>query len=202
MRGRALFQASILGFAAFAFTAPALADTLYQAAPPPAAPGHPLRLGPDFRAAQVGDLVTVVFNFNQANAQSEQQTVNNSYSLSAQPGTGLANFFLLKNGIGLGATRASSEAHAQVGSSTFTSTMEAQVTDVLPSGALKITGDQLMMINGQKQTLHITGIVRPQDIDNTDTVQSTNVANVQAEFKGNADKKTQGILQKIVNFLF
>ena len=46
-----------------ALAAPAMADTLYQAAPPPAAPGHPLRLGPDHKATQVGDLVQVVFNF-------------------------------------------------------------------------------------------------------------------------------------------
>jgi flagellar L-ring protein precursor FlgH len=200
MHQRTTLSISLLALVALAL--PAAADTLYQAAPPPAAPGHPLRLGPDFRAAQVGDLVTVVFNFNQANAQSQQQSVNNSYSIGATPGTGLANILFLKDGIGLGATRASSEARAQVGSSTFTSTMEAQVTDVLPSGALKITGDQNLVINGQKQVLHITGLVRPQDIDNTDTVQSTNVANVQAEFKGDADKKTQGILQKLINFLF
>ncbi|HTW82767.1 MAG TPA: flagellar basal body L-ring protein FlgH [Candidatus Sulfotelmatobacter sp.] len=199
---RALSRVTLAVLAFAALGAPAFADTLYQAAPPPVGPGHPLRLGPDFRAGQVGDLVTVVFNFSQANSQSMQQSVNNSYSLSATPGQGLANIFLLKDGIGLGATRQSSEARAQVGSSTFTSTMEAQVTDVLPSGALKIAGDQNLLINGQKQVLHITGVIRPQDIDNTDTIASSNVANVQAEFKGDADKKTQGILQKIVNFLF
>jgi flagellar L-ring protein precursor FlgH len=197
-----LLRASVATLVLAASAAPAFADTLYQAAPPPAAPGHPLRLGPDFRAQQVGDLVTVVFNFNQANSQSQQQSVNNSYSIGATPGTGLANVLLLKDGIGLGATRQSSEARAQVGASTFTSTMEATVTDVMPSGALKISGDQNLLINGQKQVLHITGQIRPQDIDNTDTIASTNVANVQAEFKGDADKKTQGILQKIVNFLF
>ena len=45
----------------------ASADSLYQAAPPPAGPGHPLRLGPDHRAQQIGDLVYIRFDFNDAN---------------------------------------------------------------------------------------------------------------------------------------
>ena len=51
----------VLGLAA-AFTlssskgGPAAADTLYQAAPPPAAPGHPLRLGADHKAQHPAEL--------------------------------------------------------------------------------------------------------------------------------------------------
>jgi flagellar L-ring protein precursor FlgH len=80
--------------------------------------------------------------------------------------------------------------------------MEAQVTDILPSGALRLAGDQLLSVNGQKQTLHVTGIVRPEDIDSTDTVLSSRVANVQAEFSGNFQEKHKGLVQKILDFLF
>jgi len=185
-----------------ALTVPAFADTLYQAAPPPAGPGHPLRLGTDHKAAQVGDLLQVVFNFNVNSTSSDVTNVNNSYNLGLGQGTGLANVSLLRFGAGLNGGRQTQSSKTQSGQNTFVSTMEAQVTDVLPSGALRIAGDQALIVNGQRQTLHITGLVRPEDIDNTDSVLSTRVANVEAKFDGNFQEKKKGLIQKILDFLF
>ena len=185
-----------------ALAAPATADTLYQAAPPPAGPGHPLRLGADHKAAQVGDLLQVIFNFNVNSTSSDVTSVNNSYNLGVNPGSGLANVSLLRFGMGLNGGRQAQSAKTQSGQNTFVSTMEAQVTDVLPSGALRIAGDQALLVNGQKQTLHITGIVRPEDIDSTDSVLSTRVASVVAKFDGNFQEKHKGLIQKILDFIF
>ena len=185
-----------------ALSAPAMADTLYQAAPPPAAPGHPLRLGPDHKATQVGDLVQVIFNFNVNSTSSDVTSTNNSYNLGLGQGSGLANVSLLRFGAGLQGGRQRQSSKTQAGQNTFVSTMEAQVTDVLPSGALRIAGDQALIVNGQRQTLHVTGLVRPEDIDNTDSVLSTRVANVEAKFDGNFQEKHKGLIQKILDFIF
>ena len=191
----------VLALAA-ALCAPAAADTLYQSGPPPAGPGHPLRLGPDHRAGQVGDLLQIVFNFAVNSTSSAVTNVNNSQSINLAPGTGLANMSVLRFGAGLQSGRQTQDSKTQTGQNTFVSTMEATVTDVLPSGALRITGDQLMTVNGQKQQLHITGLVRPEDIDNTDSVLSTRVADVQASFSGNFQDGHKGILQRVLDFLF
>jgi flagellar L-ring protein precursor FlgH len=199
----AFVVAFVSPFVAFVATpAPALADTLYQAAPPPAAPGHPLRLGPDHKAAQVGDLLLVVFNFAVNSTSSDVTNVSNSYNLGIAQGTGLANVSLLRFGAGLGGQRGTQSSKTQAGQNTFVSTMEAQVTDVLPSGALRIAGDQLLSVNGQRQTLHISGLVRPEDVDSTDSVLSTRVANVEATFSGNFQEKNKGLVRKILDFLF
>jgi len=188
---------------AAALTAPAAADTLYQAGPPPAAPGHPMRLGADHRAQQVGDLVQVVFDFSVSSASQNQSSVNNSYQMSGGAGSGIFNLPLVRLGSSLGATRQSSQTQSNVGSNSFVTSMEATVTDILPSGALKIAGDQALIVDGQKQTLHVTGIVRPDDIDDTDTVVSTRVADVHANFDGKySEAKHPGLLQKIVSWLF
>jgi len=185
-----------------ALAAPAFADTLYQAAPPPAGPGHPLRLGTDHKAAQVGDLLQVVFNFNVNSTSSDVTNVNNSYNLGLGQGTGLANVSLLRFGAGLNGGRQTQSSKTQSGQNTFVSTMEAQVVGVMPSGALRIAGDQALIVNGQRQTLHITGLVRPEDIDSTDSVLSTRVANVEAKFDGNFQEKHKGLIQKILDFIF
>jgi len=175
-----------------ACTLAARADTLYQAAPPPAGPGHPLRLSADHRASQIGDLVYIVFDFNDSNSH----TAN--YTSSKAAGFGLTGIFHIP--AVAGTTNASSSKSA-TGADSFISTMMATVTDVLPSGVLKVAGDQGVVINGRNQTLHITGFIRPEDLDQTDAVLSSRVANVQANFNGD-NPKGKGLIQRILEFLF
>ena len=188
---------------AAALAAPAAADTLYTAAPPPAAPGHPLRLGPDHRAQQVGDLVQVIFNFAVTSASQNSRTVNNAYGANGGGGAGIFNLPLVRLSSGVNASRQSTENRSDVGSNSFVTSMEAQVTDILPSGALRIAGDQGLVIDGQVQTLHVTGLIRPEDIDAADAVLSNRVADVHADFEGKyTEARHPGILSKIVHWLF
>lgn len=180
----------------------AMADTLYVAAPPPAGPGHPLRLGPDHRAQQIGDLVYVQFDFNDANSHSNNYSSNKQFSIgpSSTTGAGASNPGFL---VHLAANDSASTSTNQqaTGADSFTSTMMATVTNVLPSGAMEITGDQGVVVNGRHQTLHITGLVRPEDIGAGDAVLASRVANVHAEFKGD-DQKSKGLLARILSWLF
>ena len=179
----------------------AAADTLYVAAPPPSGPGHPLRLGPDHRAGQIGDLVYVQFDFNDANSHSNQYSSNKSFNIGpSSTTTGGSNPGFL---VHLAANDSASTATSQTatGADAFTSTMMTTVTNVLPSGALEIAGDQGVNINGRNQTLHITGTIRPEDISSADTVLASRVANVKAEFKGD-NLKNKGLLARILSWLF
>ena len=66
-----------------------------------------------------------------------------------------------------------------------------------------MTGTQELTINGDPQTLKITGHVRPYDIDQTDSVLSSLVANIDAEFSGiQTPGQKKSILQKILGWLF
>lgn len=187
----------------FMLCAPAFAsaDSLYVAGPPPAAPGHPLRLGPDHRAQQVGDLVGVQFDFSVSNGSS--QTVQNTkgYNVALAGATGNAALSFLRFPTGLGGTTGTQSANSNTGTNTFKTAMMAQVTNVLPSGALEIAGDQNLLINGQKEILHMTGTIRPEDIDQTDTVLSSRVANLDGRFDGNF-KDNRGLLRRILDWLF
>ena len=179
----------------------ASADNLYVAAPPPSAPGHPLQLGADHRASQVGDLVYVQFNFADANQHTNNYNSSKSFGVNENAGFGNFAVSLLHNASGIGGSSNTQTTQAATGQDSFVSTLMAQVTNVLPSGALAIAGDQQVMINGRAQTLHITGFVRPEDIDNTDAVLSSRVADVKATFKGD-DQKNKGLLSRILSWLF
>ncbi|MHB8146874.1 MAG: flagellar basal body L-ring protein FlgH, partial [Vulcanimicrobiaceae bacterium] len=179
----------------------ASADTLYVAAPPPAGPGHPLRLGPDHRAQQIGDLVYVQFDFNDANAHTNDYNSAKSSAINTTGGFGNFNISLLKNTSGIAGSSQTQTTQSATGADSFVSTMMAMVTNVLPSGTLEIAGDQGVVINGRQQTLHITGYVRPEDIDSSDAILSSRVADVHATFKGD-DQKNKGLLSRIMSWLF
>jgi len=198
------FKIATLGLVAalVAASGVASADTLYVAAPPAQAPGHPLRLGPDHRASQVGDLLEIQFNFNVNTASSDVSQDGKGYNVNLGAGSGNLAQSILRFPTGIGGTTAAQSSKTRNGANSFVSAMMATVTNVLPSGALVVAGDQGLNINGQNQTLHVTGIVRPEDIDSTDTVLSTRIANVQAKFNGDFQEKNKGIIRRVLDFLF
>jgi len=180
----------------------AFADTLYVAPPAPASAGHPLRLGPDLKAYQVGDLVTVVFDFNVAQNSTSTMARSKAASAGLAAGTGIANIGFLRFPSSIGGQSALNTSDVRANSQTFTSTMMATVTQVLPSGAMVVTGVQRMIINGKAQNMKVTGTIRPQDIDQTDSILSTSMANVQLDFDGNFDEDKKGIIRRIIDWIF
>ena len=187
---------------------PAFADTLYVAPPPAVGPGHPLRLGPDHRAAQIGDLLHVQFNFAVSSNSSDVSNNSKQFSAGAANGaTGTTSGIRLLGGLinvptSLSGNTGTQSSRTENGTTSFISDMMATVVNVLPSGVLQIAGDQQMVVNGQTQTLHITGFVRPEDIDSSDTVLSSHVADVQGTFNGNFQQKRVGLIRHILNWLF
>jgi len=80
--------------------------------------------------------------------------------------------------------------------------MMGTVQEILPSGALVVSGTQRIIINGKAQNMKVTGTIRPADIDNTDSVLSTSMANVQLDFDGNWGEDKKGILQRIIDWIW
>jgi flagellar L-ring protein precursor FlgH len=171
-------------------------------APPPVGPGHPLRLLSDRKASQIGDLVAVQFNFTTTSARAYASTTAKGYTVGQGAGSGLFNLPLVRLGANIAGTTSSNATDTKSDASSFSTAMMATVTNVLPSGALQVEGDQDIVVNGEKQKLHVVGYARPDDIDNTDTIPSTRLANVHADYAGDQTKEHKGILHKILDALF
>ncbi len=188
--------------------AAAFADTLYVAPPPAVGPGHPLRLGPDHRAGQIGDLLHIQFNFTVQSNSSDVSADSKQFNLGSSSGsTSSSSGIRLLGGLinvptSLGGNTGTQSSRTETGVTSFVSDMMATVVNVLPSGVLQIAGDQRMLVNGETQTLHITGFVRPEDIDSSDTVLSSRVADVEGSFNGNFQEKHVGILRRVLGWLF
>lgn len=88
---------------------------------------------------------------------------------------------------------------------TITLLVAATIQEILPDGSLRLAGEKKLRVNDEESTVIISGIVRPYDIDGSNQIQSTKVANLKVDFRGAGSasaKATPGILTRLFNWLF
>ncbi|NEX63020.1 flagellar basal body L-ring protein FlgH [Noviherbaspirillum sp. 17J57-3] len=66
-------------------------------------------------------------------------------------------------------------------------TITVRVVSVLDNGDLAIAGEQVLDVNNERQQIRIEGKVRPQDVSDGNTVQSTRVAEARISYVGDGD---------------
>jgi flagellar L-ring protein precursor FlgH len=74
---------------------------------------------------------------------------------------------------------------------TLTANIAVRVTRELPNGDLYLEGTKVILINAEEYHLYISGLVRPSDIAQDNTVASNRVADAQVEFTGRGDVADQ-----------
>lgn len=79
-----------------------------------------------------------------------------------------------------------------------------RVVSITPEGLLQVKGQKVVDVDGNKQEMMLSGLVRPQDVSSRDVVSSESVADAQISYKskGSLGKPKNGILTKIVGILW
>ena len=214
-----------VAFAVVAFAAPASAQQEYDAmfkqyleaarkqpAPTAADPGSWMNsLMGDTRARHVNDLITVQVVENISAAGSADAATGKTSSGAI----GVNSFFGLENKApswmnpsslvagkfdtqfkGSGTTTRAGQ---------LTATMAARVAEVLPNGDLVIEGVREIQINGDRQLVMLTGVVRLADIAPGNVVLSTSVAQLRIQYTGKGltkDNLQPGLLIRMLNKIF
>ncbi len=143
----------------------------------------------DFKARQIGDLVFVdVVETNTATVTSNAKRDRDSGNLagivplvSALPinGAAVAGPILGELGQrkfdGSGTTGRTSNVRSRI---------TARVIEVLPNGDLRIEAVKLVKINKETEHLAVTGIVRPNDLANDNSIQTIFIGDLRVEFNG------------------
>ncbi len=147
----------------------------------------------DQRAARIGDLVTVKVNVtDKANLNNETKR-----SRSNSEGLGLPNAFGLESSAAVKAagispdkliTASSNSSTDGAGSvqraETVTTNIAAVVTQVLPNGNLVVEGKQEIRVNFEVRELIVAGVVRPEDIESDNTIDSAKIAQARIAYGG------------------
>ena len=140
----------------------------------------------DYKASRVGDLVTisVAQNLSASNAGNvtTNRTMSASSGITALPGqlktTGLANLFSPNSSAALaGKAQATSQ-------TSLSTTLTGRVVAILPPATLVVEAERQITMNNEHETVILRGLVRPGDLDATNTVLSNNVGNLEVEVKG------------------
>jgi flagellar L-ring protein precursor FlgH len=148
----------------------------------------------DQRAANVGDILTVVVNFDEkaifdnetqrqrTAAENEQLTQLLGYPQTAIPrifagvsGTNPVNVAGSSNHDGKAKMDREEQVNLQVA---------ALVTQVLPNGNLVVQGHQELRVNYEVRELQLMGVIRPQDITSTNTVDYSKLAEARISYGG------------------
>ena len=89
--------------------------------------------------------------------------------------------------------------------SMLTATMTARVSEVLPNGDLMLESVKELDLNGERQVVVLTGVVRAQDVRRSNQVLSTQIANLRIQYYGRGlmkDNLKPGWLVRIMNKIF
>ena len=146
----------------------------------------------DQRAARIGDLLTVTVNItDKANLSNETQR-----SRSNKEDSGITDFIgaqtlgaqakkVLPGRILTADSTASSDGKGSVNRQEALQTnVAAVVTQVLPNGNLVVEGKQEIRVNFEIRELIVAGIVRPEDIQSDNTIDSSKIAQARIAYGG------------------
>jgi flagellar L-ring protein precursor FlgH len=145
----------------------------------------------DQRAHQIGDILTVKVNItDKANIDNETKR-----SRDNSEDSGVTNFFgkqklpvlnsALPTRIFTADSKASSDGKGSVNRQEALSTNVAGVvTQVLPNGNLVIEGRQEIRVNFEIRELIVAGVVRPEDIESDNTIDSNKIAQARIAYGG------------------
>ncbi len=144
----------------------------------------------DLRASRVGDIVIVriVEQHKGSKSASTQADRESTYDGSFGGSLfGLGSFASpLVDGVEVNAS--SNSAFDGTGSTsredTLTGTIAARVVEVLQNGDLRIRGKREVTVNSERQTMVLSGMVRPIDVDTSNTVLSSAIANAKITYTG------------------
>lgn len=166
-------------------------------------------------ARDVGDIVTVVVNEQSSVSSDTTRELSKSDSRSAKlkADMGLVNgldqvtgrIFNLDD-LDMSADSATSfDGESEFGAdSSVVDRMTVVVEDVLPNGNLVILGKRQREVHGEKQTIQLSGILRPSDINFDNLIPSDRVANFHIVVHSTGRQKrftNPGWLGQILNFL-
>jgi flagellar L-ring protein precursor FlgH len=168
----------------------------------------------DQRAAQVGDVITVVVSMNDtANIQNATTAGRTSSDTAGMPNMlGLENLLpkMLPAPITPSSLVSVNSANSNAGtgqiqrSEAVTLRLAGVVTQVLPNGNLVIAARQEIGVNSELRVLQVTGVVRPQDIASDNTVTHDRMAEARIAYGGRGqltDLQTPRLGQQVMDIL-
>jgi len=155
----------------------------------------------DRRARLVGDTITINLDENTSAQKASNASASRGSSISG--GINTLNKLPLKNLAGLsmdaGTDSSFDGSGAAAANNVFSGTITVTVVEVYANGNLLVSGEKQIAINQGDEFIRFSGVVNPNYVTTSNTVQSTQVADARMEYKGSGyinDSQVMGWLQR------
>ncbi|MFP4017460.1 MAG: flagellar basal body L-ring protein FlgH [Halanaerobiales bacterium] len=148
-----------------------------------------------------GDVITVLIEESSDAIQSSNTDLSQQSSVDAG-GSGFLDFLSV---FGLGYSDSDSSDGQTQRSGSIKADITTMIVDVYDNGNFKIEGSKTIKVNGEEQIIKLSGIIRPEDIAEDNSISSKKLADASIEFEGQgviAAKEEPNIFQKILNWIF
>ena len=160
--------------------------------------------GKEYRA---GDIITILVSEEATAQQSATTNTQEDSSLEVKTGPSIPFFDKVVNQFtGKNEVKNSSKGNGTTSrSGRLAGTVTAKVLEVLPNGNLLLEGTRSMRVNKETQLMRVRGIVRPEDIDAKNQVDSKKLADAEIKYEGKGavgGTQRPGLMTKIGNLLF
>jgi flagellar L-ring protein FlgH len=160
----------------------------------------------DKKARKVEDVITVevIENAKATNDSKTQTDKKQDASIAVNAGTGRLDF-IPGMGAGMGISQAYDGSGATSRNGEVKATVSARIVRVYENGNLLIDGHKEVTVNGEKEVLKVSGIVRPEDIAADNTVLSSKLAEARIEYTGEGDAhqaSKPGWIARFFNWIF
>lgn len=145
----------------------------------------------DIKAHNVGDVITVII-VEQTKAEQNSSVENNNTSSMSVEGSTSGNIFSFIPLVG-GSSKIDTKHDGKEGTSQdekLVGKVTATIVERNDAGMLTIEGQRMLEVNGEKNLMKVSGMVRPKDIMTDNTVFSYNIANAKISYKkGNIERR-------------
>ena len=168
----------------------------------------------DHRARKVNDVVTIVVD----ESAKASKAAGTALSRQSSADMGISAFFGLEKSVASRNSNIDPAALVKADGKTafdgngkttreetLNTTVTAVVKEILPSGNMLIEARRDVGVNEEKQVMVLHGVIRPEDVDGSNSVPSSRVAQARIEYYGEgvvSEKQNPGWMTKIIDHIW
>ncbi len=141
---------------------------------------------------EIGDIVTVMLEEKTQAKKSANNDTTKSNDLSLDPievggqqvklGEATLSYTVKNDNKTTGSTNADQ-------SNSISGSISVQVIDVMTNGNLMIRGEKWLTLNTGDEYIRLSGMIRPQDISEENTIASTRISNARIQYSGTGERQ-------------
>jgi flagellar L-ring protein precursor FlgH len=159
----------------------------------------------DQKATRVGDAVTILVVEASSATNGAQTSTSRASNLSLSSSGTVGSSNLPEVGLGVGTGNGFKGEGATSTNGSVRAKLSARVDSVLANGNLLINGNRTIIVNGEEQTITLSGCVRPSDIQADNSVYSYSISEARIVIRGNgvvSEAQGPGWITKFLHWIF